>query len=211
MKRSFALVLFCLALAVSVQARRPGAQQAGAPPPRTHPASAQTTGGQQPSAAQADAPATKEDVEAYFAAAHTKDLAAKMLAAMSKPMHQMMHDTYLKNKEKLPPDFEARMDKQMDDMFNGLPFDEMIDAMVPSYQKHFTKGDMAALTAFYSSATGQKILKEMPAITAESLQNLMPLMQKYTSKMQQQMQQQVAEMLQQSAPPAAKKPAPTAN
>ncbi len=66
----------------------------------------------------------------------------------------------MKNKDKLPLDFEARMNKQMDDRMKNMPFDEMLDAMVPSYQKHFTKGDMEALVTFYSSATGQKVLRK---------------------------------------------------
>ena len=100
------------------------------------------------------------------------------MAAMTTPMHQMIHEQYLKNKEKLPPDFETRMNKQMDDMMKNMPFAEMLDAMVPIYQKHLSKGDVTGLVTFYSSPTGQKILKEMPAITAEALQNMMPVIQK---------------------------------
>src|SRR5439155_13694987 len=51
----------------------------------------------------------------------------------------------------------------------SMPFDEMMDAMVPTYQKHFTRGELDALTAFYSSPTGQKILREMPAIMSEAI------------------------------------------
>jgi uncharacterized protein len=159
----------------------------------------------------ADAPASKEDVEAYLAVTHSKGMAEKMMAAMATPMHQMIHEQYLKNKEKLPPDFETRMNKQMDDMMKNMPFAEMLDAMVPIYQKHLTKGDVTALVTFYSSPTGQKILKEMPAITAEALQNMMPVIQKYATTMQERVQQQVAQMLQQAAPAPAKNPAPTAN
>jgi hypothetical protein len=48
--------------------------------------------------------------------------------------------------------------------------DEMVDAIVPIYQKHVSKADLAAVTAFYSSPAGQKILKELPAIMSESMQ-----------------------------------------
>lgn len=206
MKRFLALLLPCLVcFAVSASAR---AQQTAAPQNTPQPTKAQTASAQQ---SDADAPASKEDVEAYLAVMHSKEMVTNMIAALSKPMQQMMHDTYLKNKDKLPPDFEERMNKQTDDLMRNMPIEEMLAAMVPSYQKHFTKEDMAALTAFYSSPTGQKILKELPAITADSIQNMMPIIQKYTNNIQQQLQQQVAQMLQQSSPQGAKNPAPTAN
>src|SRR6267142_2709299 len=115
----------------------------------------------------ANAPASKEDVERYLDAVHSHDMMQKMTTAMVTSMQQMAHDRYLKDKDKLPADFEARTNKMMDDMIKDMPFDEMMQAMVPTYQKHFTKGDMNARVAFYSSATGQKLLQEMPAITAE--------------------------------------------
>ena len=34
----------------------------------------------------------------------------------------------------------------------------MMQSMVPAYQKHFTKGDIDNLVAFYSSPTGEKVI-----------------------------------------------------
>jgi len=85
----------------------------------------------------------------------------------------------------------------------GMPFDEMIQAMVPAYQKHFTKGDIDSLVAFYSSPTGQKILREMPAITGEAMQSMMPIMRQHMDAMNQRIQQEVADMVKKSQ----KKPA----
>jgi len=146
----------------------------------------------------ADAPASKEDVERYLQAIHSHEMMKQMIVAMSKPMHQMVHDQYMKDKDKLPPDFEAQMNKFMDNTMNEMPFDEMIDAMVPAYQKHFTKGDMDALTAFYSTPTGQKIMHEMPAITAEAMETMMPIMRKSMDRMTARLQEQVAQMTKQS-------------
>jgi len=126
----------------------------------------------------ADTPATKEDVQRYLQIMHSREMMAKMVEAMSKPMHQMVHDQYLKDKDKLPPDCEARMNKMTDDMFKTMPWDDMLDAMAPVYQKHFTKGDVDALVAFYSTPTGQKLIKELPEITAEAMQEITPLLRK---------------------------------
>jgi uncharacterized protein len=143
----------------------------------------------------ADAPATKEDVEKYLHAVHSQDMMRKMMDAMVKSMQQMTHDRHLKDKDKLPADFEARTNKMMDDMVKDMPFDEMIQAMVPAYQKHFTKGDMDSLLAFYTSPTGQKLLRELPAITAESMTAMMPIMRQHMDAMTRRLQQQTDEML----------------
>ncbi|HWY06208.1 MAG TPA: DUF2059 domain-containing protein [Candidatus Acidoferrales bacterium] len=146
----------------------------------------------------ADAPATKEEIQKYLQIMHSREMMTKMVEAMSKPMHQMMHDQYLKDKANLPADFEVRMNKKMDEMFKSFPWDEMLDAMVPVYQKHFTKGDVDALMAFYSTATGQKLIKEMPAITAEAMQEMMPLMRKSMDQMTRRMQEEIAAMVRES-------------
>jgi hypothetical protein len=142
----------------------------------------------------ADTPATKEDVEKYLEATHSHELMLKMMDAMSKPMHQMAHEQCEKDKDKLPADCEAQIDKRMDDMWKQMPFDQIIEAMVPTYQKHFTKGDMDALVAFYSAPTGQKVLQEMPAIVAESMEAVMPIMRKSIDKMTERTQQEIAKM-----------------
>lgn len=142
-----------------------------------------------------DTPATKEDVQRYFDAMHLHDMMLQMMDAMAKPMHQMLHDEYVKDKDKLPDDFEEQMNKQMDGMLKDMPWDEMIQAMVPAYEKHLTKGDIDAIVVFYSSPTGQKLLRELPAITADSMQSMMPIMQKYVEKMQNRIQEQTEAML----------------
>ena len=146
----------------------------------------------------ADSPATKEDVQKYLEVMHSREMMLKMMDAMMKPMHQMMHERYEKDKDKLPTDFEARMNKELDDYVKSFPWDEMLHAMVPVYQKHFTKGDIDHLVAFYSGATGQKVLRELPAITAEAMQSILPIMTQKIDAMTQDLQQQVAEMMKQS-------------
>jgi uncharacterized protein len=143
----------------------------------------------------ADAPATKEDIQKYLQIMHSRELMAKTVEAMSKPMHQMVHEQYLKDKDKLPADFEARMNKMMDGMLKTFPWDEMLDAMVPVYQKHLSKGDVDALVAFYSTPTGQKLIKEMPEITAEAMQAMMPMLRKSMDEMNHRVQEEVAAMI----------------
>ena len=145
-----------------------------------------------------DAPATKEDVQKYLDVMHSREMMTQMVEAMSKPIHQMIHEQYLKDKDKLPADFEARMNKCMDDSLKSFPWDEVLQAMVPVYQKHLTKGDIDAIVAFYSAPTGQKLLKEMPVMMGEAMQAMMPILRKQTDAMKEQVQQQTAQMLKES-------------
>jgi hypothetical protein len=146
----------------------------------------------------ADTPATKEDIQRYLQIVHSKEMAEKMMDAMSKPLHQMVHEQYLKDKDKLPADFEARMNKRLDEYSKDLPWDEILDSMVPVYQKHLTKGDVDALVTFYSTPTGQKLMKEMPQILSESMQNMMPLMRRQIDTLNQRVQEDIAAMVKES-------------
>jgi uncharacterized protein len=141
----------------------------------------------------ADVPASKEDVQRYLDAMHTRDLMKSTMEIMTKQIHKMTHDM-LQKQSNLPADFEARENKTVDDMLENIPIDEIIDAMIPVYQKHLTKGDVDGLVAFYSSPTGQKVIKEMPAITAESLQASSGIIQKMAAQMMQRVQDDVAQV-----------------
>lgn len=141
----------------------------------------------------ANAPATKQDVEKFFQAFHMHHTLLRMAEAMSAPMHTMVHAEYLKDKEKCnyPPDFEARMDKILDEQMKSMPWDKLMQAIVPVYQRHFTKGDMAALTAFYSGPTGQKFIRETPALGAESMEVVMPIMLEQNKAMTQRIKEEM--------------------
>jgi len=145
----------------------------------------------------ADQPATKEDVQRYLDAMHTRELMRSTMDAMAKQMRQMTHDQVVKQPN-LPPDFETRMNKMTDGMFKDMPVDELLDAMIPVYQKHLTKGDIDALAAFYSTPTGQKIVKEMPALVAESMQAAQGITQKMIASAMQRVQDEVAQAAKES-------------
>ena len=142
----------------------------------------------------ADAPASKEDIERYFQVMHLQDTMKQMMDVMTKQMHQMVHAQISKSAANLPPDFEARMNKMTDEQLKNFPVEEMLQAMIPVYQKHWTKGDVDAMVAFYSTPTGQKVLRELPATMAEGMQAITPIMQKRMNGMVERVQQEVAQM-----------------
>lgn len=149
----------------------------------------------------ADQPASKADVERYMEAMHSHQMMDQMVVAMSQPIQKMLHEQYEKNKDRLPADFEERTSKEMEDMLKDIPWDDMLQAMVPAYQKHFTKGDMDSLTAFYSSPTGQKVLREMPGLMADSMEIMMPIMTKHIDKIAHRMQEEMLATLKESEKP----------
>jgi hypothetical protein len=133
-------------------------------------------------------PATKDDIILYFRTMHSYDMMQRMMEVQSQSMQQLLRDQIAKEKA-VPPDFDVRMKKAMDDLIKGMPVDEMTQAMIPAYQKHFTRGDIQAMNAFYSSPVGQKVLQELPVVTQEGMQEMMPVLSKYLSAWKDRMQQ----------------------
>jgi hypothetical protein len=158
-----------------------------------------------------DAPATKEDIQKYLDVMHSRDMMRQMVDVMIKQTHQMIHEQYLRDKDNLPPDFEDRVNKTTDDFMKSFPWDEMLVAMVPVYQKYLTKGDVDALVAFYSGATGKKMLKDMPAMMGEAIQAMGPVMQKRMESLKQQVDQQTEELKKEYKNAQAKKAEPVSN
>jgi hypothetical protein len=68
---------------------------------------------------------------------------------------------------------------------------------------------MDALTAFYSSPTGQKVMREMPGLMADSMETMMPIMNKYVEKVEHHMQDEVLAALKESEKPKAPASGPT--
>jgi hypothetical protein len=147
----------------------------------------------------ADQPATPADIDRYYDAMHVRDLMKDTMAALSKQMRQMMHDQMDKTAN-LPPAAREKLDQSMDKMLADMPINDILDAMRPVYAKHFTKGDIDALVAFYSTPVGKKTLAEMPAITGEAMQASSGVMQKYMEHVQEQTEQDLAEIMKDAQP-----------
>jgi uncharacterized protein len=107
------------------------------------------------------------------------------------------------------PEQLAKLDSVTEVIFKDFPLDEMIDAMVPIYQKHLTKSDLEAVIAFYLSPAGQKLLKEQPAMMAEGMKAGQDIMLRKLPDLEERLHTKVAQLadeeLQKSNPD--KKPA----
>ncbi len=56
-----------------------------------------------------------------------------------------------------------------DDIDSEFSPDSLVDLCVPIYARHFSDADIQALTEFYESPVGQRVLKEMPAAMNEAM------------------------------------------
>jgi hypothetical protein len=135
----------------------------------------------------ANEPASKDDILLYLRTMHSHDLMQKMIAVQFQSMRELLHDQLLKDKGSVPADFDSRMTKMMDELAKDMPLDEITQAMIPAYQKHFTHGDIEAMNTFYASPVGQKVLQELPAVMQEGMQAAMPIMSKYLTDWQEKM------------------------
>jgi hypothetical protein len=92
------------------------------------------------------------------------------------------------------PEQLARLDSVTETVFKDFPVDEIIDAMVPIYQRHLTKSDLEAVIAFYSSPVGQRLLKEQPAMMAEGMQAGQDIMMRKLPDMEERLKTKVAQL-----------------
>jgi hypothetical protein len=141
-----------------------------------------------------DEPASKDDVILYLRTMHAHDMLQKTMQMQSQSMQQLFREQMVKDKGSVPPELETRFKKLMDELIKGMPVDEITQAMIPAYQKHFTKGEIEAMNTFYSSPIGQKVLQELPAVMQEGAQAAMPIMSKYLGEWNDRMQQELKEM-----------------
>ncbi len=146
-----------------------------------------------PTFAQTAAPATKEDVQKLFNVMHVKEQISETLDGVRKQQRSIMRETLKSGDPTLSDARLASYDQAMDSMLKDMPIDGMLEDMIPIYQKHFNHADIAAMTDFYASPTGQKALHEMPALTTESMQASYGRMQKQMDAAMQKIKQMAAE------------------
>src|SRR5689334_9117323 len=109
-------------------------------------------------------------------------------------MQQLIRDQILKEKGALPPKFDSTMKKAMDDLVKQMPIDDIVQAMIPAYQKHFTKTEIEAMNNFYSSPVGQKVLQELPAVIQEGNQAAMPIIGQYLTDWRKRMEKDMKQL-----------------
>lgn len=108
---------------------------------------------------------------------------ALMMDGMKQAMKQGAEQAF---RERIPnptPKQLEALNGMVDDMMADMPLDEMVEAMVPIYRRHLSKTDVDEIIRFYSSAVGQKLLREQPQMIQEGMQAGMEIQQKRMDQM----------------------------
>jgi len=135
------------------------------------------------------APATRDDILKLFDTMHIRDQMRLVMDSVAKQQREMIREGLKKRAPQMTEQDLARLDQFTSDMLKDFPVDGMLDDMIPVYQKHLNKADVDAMNAFYQSPTGQKMLREMPAMTAESMQASSPRIQAMIDKVMERAEQ----------------------
>jgi len=124
-----------------------------------------------------DAP-SREDVEKLFQVMGSREQVRQVMREVYAQMREMNRDEMKKRRPEISDEEVASVEREAEDLIKNFPVDEMLNDMIPVYQRHFTKAEIEGLADFYSSTLGQKVLHEMPAVTAESLRIVYPRIEK---------------------------------
>ncbi|MGA9530027.1 MAG: DUF2059 domain-containing protein [Terriglobales bacterium] len=117
----------------------------------------------------ADVP-TKDDVIRLLGLLQVRARMEQLSDGMKQAMKKGAEAGFKQKVPKPPADAMEKVDNIADAVFTDMPLDEIIQAMIPIYQKHLTKSDIDGIIAFYSSPVGKKLLREQPAMMTEAMQ-----------------------------------------
>ena len=132
--------------------------------------------------AQDEVPPSREEVLHLFSLMNVQQQVATVMESIAKQQRAIILDNLKRQNPHVSAKDLIHLDKFTADVMNDLPVQSMIEDMVPVYQKHLNKSDVAGLSAFYSSPAGQKLVREMPAMTIESMQAASPRLQVFMDK-----------------------------
>ncbi len=118
----------------------------------------------------ADATPSKAEVIRFMDLVQIRVRVAQVFDGMKAQARLGAEQGFQKKVPNATPEQLKKVDAIADELFNGFPIDDMINAMIPIYQKHLTKGDLQAVTKFYSSPSGRKFIREAPAMMSEAMQ-----------------------------------------
>jgi hypothetical protein len=100
-------------------------------------------------------PEKRAEIEKMLRLTGMQKLVEQMMTQMTTSMAGSMPD--------VPPEFWAKFKQKMDAR-------ELIEKIMPVYDKYYTLEDLKAINAFYETPTGQKILSQTPQVMKECME-----------------------------------------
>jgi len=145
-----------------------------------------------------------DDVMALFNLMHIREQTATIMKGSENQTIATVRDLVQKRVPNITEAQLSELEGMIAELYRHYPVDQLLQDMVPVYQKHLTKADVDGISAFYSSPPGQKLLHETPAMTSEAMQISMARMQLDTEDILVQLDQRIQKMAEENNP----KPSP---
>lgn len=134
---------------------------------------------------------TRDQVMTLLDLLQVRRTMSNMLENMKALMKQSAEEAFRKKIPNPTPKQLEALHAMFDDI-SDMPLDEMIDALIPIYQRHLTRTDIEEVIRFYSSPAGQKLLSEQPKMMQEGMEAGAAIQRKrmdeITAKIQERMQ-----------------------
>jgi len=144
-----------------------------------------------------DAP-SQEEVLALFKLMHIREQTLTIMKGSENQTKATIRDVVQKRVPDITEAQLAELEGMVGDLYEHYPVDQLLGDMVPVYQKHLNKSDVEGITAFYSSPAGQKLLREMPAMSTEAMQIAMARIQSDTEDMMAGLEQRIQQIAQEN-------------
>jgi hypothetical protein len=123
----------------------------------------------------------RAQVEELLIAMNADALMDAIYGQMEGMMNQMQAQLQVKESERaIVDEFNANV---VNFITEEMGWEKLKGPMIDIYVNHLTEKEISDMLAFYQSETGQSMVKKMPAMTQESMQMTMGLMQQAMPKM----------------------------
>jgi uncharacterized protein len=141
-----------------------------------------------PAFCQEQTSATKQDVEQLLQITGTRASIQRTWTQMGQQLAMTAADSYhLRHPDATPMQVHKVSQiasKSFESSMAVLSVDEVIATVVPIYQQHLSHAEVRAIIDFYNSPPGQKYLKELPAMQADSMKAMEPIIKKHLPEME---------------------------
>ena len=137
---------------------------------------------------------SRDDLMKMFEVLRVRQQTANAIQTMLAQMKQQLVGDIQKRYPNLSAEAQAKLEASINDAVNLYPINEMLDDLIPVYQKHLTKADVDAIVGFYSSPPGQHFLDKMPAVTQEAMKTMMEKLQVRTAAYSEKVEKQADEL-----------------
>jgi len=157
-----------------------------------------------------DAPSRQQIMSLFEAIQLRRTMEASQEVAMQSAINtvqQLMRQNGVAVDASRQREMEELMKGVVEDVRAVLSIDEMLEAVIPIYQRHFTTDEVNAIIAFQTSPVGKKVVSLQPVMMQESVQALTPLQQRAMPELTKRLNERMQKLLP-ATPPAGQAPVP---